>query len=194
MTNGSLNKFRFNFWLPYFAILLLLIPILIWQQFIFLAKLSGIITLVGLLVALRQWFTVARQINHRVERYVLNTNELYLLESILPSFKSWSVSDQKVLKDQLGIVLSEIRFSGESELQDKFTVVLQLVLANWGEGYTNKQNWLLDFKANENTCNLELNNLTITSIPTNATFTLRSPEHALQDSALLELKEKLKNL
>jgi hypothetical protein len=194
MTNGSLNKFRFNFWLPYFAILLLLIPILIWQQFIFLAKLSGIITLVGLLVALRQWFTVARQINHRVERYVLNTNELYLLESILPSFKSWSVSDQKVLKDQLGIVLSEIRFSGESELQDKFTVVLQLVLANWGEGYTNKQNWLLDFKANENTCNLELDNLTITSIPTNATFTLRSPEHALQDSALLELKEKLKNL
>jgi hypothetical protein len=194
MTNGSLNKFRFNFWLPYFAILLLLIPILIWQQFIFLAKLSGIITLVGLLVALRQWFTVARQINHRVERYVLNTNELYLLESILPSFKSWSVSDQKVLKDQLGIVLSEIRFSGESELQDKFTVVLQLVLANWGEGYTNKQNWLLDFKANENTCNLELDNLTITSILTNATFTLRSPEHALQDSALLELKEKLKNL
>jgi hypothetical protein len=194
MTNGSLNKFRFNFWLPYFAILLLLIPILIWQQFIFLAKLSGIITLVGLLVALRQWFTVARQINHRVERYVLNTNELYLLESILPSFKSWSVSDQKVLKDQLGIVLSEIRFSGESELQDKFTVVLQLVLANWGEGYTNKQNWLLDFKANENTCNLELDNLTITSIPTNATFTLRSPEHALQDTALLELKEKLKNL
>ena len=194
MTSGSLNKFRFNFWLPYFAILLLLIPILIWQQFIFLAKLSGIITLVGLLVALRQWFTVARQINHRVERYVLNTNELYLLESILPSFKSWSVSDQKVLKDQLGIVLSEIRFSGESELQDKFTVVLQLVLANWGEGYTNKQNWLLDFKANENTCNLELDNLTITCIPTNATFTLRSPEHALQDSALLELKEKLKNL
>ena len=125
---------------------------------------------------------------------MLNTNELYLLESILPSFKSWSVSDQKVLKDQLGIVLSEIRFSGESELQDKFTVVLQLVLANWGEGYTNKQNWLLDFKANENTCNLELDNLTITSIPTNATFTLRSPEHALQDSALLELKEKLKNL
>jgi len=194
MTNGSLNKFRFNFWLPYFAILLLLIPILIWQEFIFLAKLSGIVTLVGLLVALRQWFTVARQINHRVERYVLNTNELYLLESILPSFKLWSVSDQKVLKDQLGIVLSEIRFSGDSELQDKFTVVLQLVLAKWGEGYSNKQNWLLDFKANENTCNLEVNNLTITSIPTNATFTLRTPEQALEHSALLELKEKLKNL
>ena len=194
MTSGSLNKFRFNFWLPYFAILLLLIPILIWQEFIFLAKLSGIITLLGLLVALRQWFAVARKINNRVERYVLNTNELYLLESILPAFKSWSVSDQKVLKDQLGIVLSEIRFSGDSELQDKFTAVLQLVLANWGEGYSNKQNWLLDFKANENACNLEVNNLSITSIPTNATFTLRTPEQALEHSSLLELKEKLKNL
>ncbi|MEY3682121.1 MAG: hypothetical protein RLZZ289_645, partial [Bacteroidota bacterium] len=94
MTNGSLNKFRFNFWLPYFAILLLLIPILIWQEFIFLAKLSGIITLLGLLVALKQWFSVARQINNRVERHLLNTNELYILESILPAFKSWSVADQ----------------------------------------------------------------------------------------------------
>jgi hypothetical protein len=39
-----------------------------------------------------------------------------------------------------------------------------------------------------------VNNLTITSIPTNATFTLRTPEQALEHSALLELKEKLKNL
>jgi hypothetical protein len=194
MTSGSLNKFRFSFWLPYFAILLLLIPILIWQEFIFLAKLSGIITLLGLLVALKQWFSVARQINNRVERYILNINELYILESILPAFKSWSVADQKVLKDQLGIVLSEIRFSGQSELQDKFTAAVQLVLASWGTGYINKQAWSLDFNINENACELFVNNQAITKLSTAATFSLRTPEQALQHSALHELKEKLKNL
>lgn len=194
MTNGSLNKFRFNFWLPYFAILLLLIPILIWQEFILLAKLSGIVTLIGLLVALKQWFTVARQINNRVERHLLNTNELYILESILPAFKSWSVADQKILKDQLGIVLSEIRFTGQSELQDKFNAALQIVLASWGAGYINKQAWLLDFNANESTCELVVNNQVIIKLSTVATFSMRTSEQAQQHSALHELKEKLKNL
>lgn len=194
MTNGSLNKFRFNFWLPYFAILLLLIPILIWQEFILLAKLSGIVTLIGLLVALKQWFTVARQINNRVERHLLNTNELYILESILPAFKSWSVADQKILKDQLGIVLSEIRFAGQSELQDKFNAALQIVLASWGAGYINKQAWLLDFNANESICELVVNNQVIIKLSTEATFSMRTPEQAQQHSALHELKEKLKNL
>ena len=194
MTSGSLNKFRFSFWLPYFAILLLLIPILIWQEFIFLAKLSGIITLLGLLVALKQWFSVARQINNRVERHLLNTNELYILESILPAFKSWSVADKKVLKDQLGIVLSEIRFAGQSELQDKFNAALQIVLASWGAGYINKQAWLLDFNANESTCELVVNNQVIIKLSTAATFSMRTSEQAQQHSALHELKEKLKNL
>lgn len=194
MTSGSLNKFRFSFWLPYFAILLLLIPILIWQEFIFLAKLSGIITLLGLLVALKQWFSVARQINNRVERHLLNTNELYILESILPAFKSWSVADQKVLKDQLGIVLSEIRFAGQSELQDKFNAALQIVLASWGAGYINKQAWLLDFNANESICELVVNNQVIIKLSTEATFSMRTPEQAQQHSVLHELKEKLKNL
>ncbi len=194
MTNGSLNKFHFNFWLPFFAILLLLIPVLIWQEFIFIAKLSGIAILIGLLVALKQWFAVARQINQRTERYVLNTNERFLIESILPSFKTWSKTDQKILLDQLGIAMTELKFSGDSSLEDKIKVILQLVLATWGDGYLYKQDWLLAFEADTNKTVLYINDVYITELNVSLASLHFSPSATITDSVLLELNKKIKNL
>jgi hypothetical protein len=194
MTNGSLNKFHFNFWLPFFAILLLLIPVLIWQQMFLMAKLSGIVILIGLLIALKQWFAVARQINNRKERYIINTNERFIIESLLPSFKSWSKSDQAVLTDQLGIALTELNFTGESSFDDKFKVALQIVVATWGGGYTNKQQWLLAFNSSEKNCSLYINEdlkMLLTLSPDAIQF---SPTAPLTDSTIIELAEKLKNL
>ncbi len=194
MTNGSLNKFHFNFWLPFFAILLLFIPVLIWQEFIFLAKLSGIGLLIGLLIALKQWFAVARQINQRKERYVLNTNERFLIETILPSFKTWSKTDQTILTDQLGIALSELKFSGESSLEDKIKVILQLILATWGDGYLYKQDWILAFDAHAKNSKLYIKDAFITELNTSVANIHFSPSTTTTDSVLLELNKKIKNL
>lgn len=194
MTNGLLNKFHFNFWLPFFAILLLLIPVLIWQEFIFTAKLTGIALLVGLLIALKQWFAVARQINQRKERYVLNTNERFLIENILPSFKSWSKADQTILTDQLGIALTELKFSGESSLEDKIKVIVQLILATWGDGYLYKQDWVLAFDANAKHSKLYIKDAFIMELNTSLVSLHFSPSAAISDSVLLELNKKIKNL
>lgn len=194
MTNGLLNKFHFNFWLPFFAILLLLIPVLIWQEFIFTAKLTGIALLVGLLIALKQWFAVARQINQRKERYVLNTNERFLIENILPSFKSWSKADQTILTDQLGIALTELKFSGESSLEDKIKVIVQLILATWGDGYLYKQDWVLAFDADAKHSKLYIKDAFIMELNTSLVSLHFSPSAAISDSVLLELNKKIKNL
>lgn len=194
MTNGSLNKFHFNFWLPFFAILLLLIPVLIWQEFILIAKLSGIALLIGLLIALKQWFAVARQINQRTERYALNTNQRFLIESILPSFKTWSKKDQTILIDQLGIALTELKFSGESSLDDKIKVILQLVLATWGEGYLYKQDWILAFDPDLKNSKLFIKDAFITDLNPSIVHIDFSPSAATTDSVLLELITKMKNL
>lgn len=194
MTNGLLNKFHFNFWLPFFAILLLLIPVLIWQEFIFTAKLTGIALLVGLLIALKQWFAVARQINQRKERYVLNTNERFLIENILPSFKSWSKADQTILTDQLGIALTELKFSGESSLEDKIKVIVQLILATWGDGYLYKQDWVLAFDADAKHSKLYIKDSFIMELNTSLVSLHFSPTAAISDSVLLELNKKIKNL
>jgi hypothetical protein len=143
MTNGSLNSYRFSFWLPLFAVLLILIPISIWSGFIMLAKICGISVLVLLLFALRQWFALARTINKRVERIQLSTNDLFLLQQLIPSYKKWSGADQRIFIDQLGLFLAEVQFKGSWEPKAQFSIGAAVILATWGSGYTNKQHWVL---------------------------------------------------
>jgi hypothetical protein len=143
MTNGSLNSYRFSFWLPLFAVLLILIPISIWSGLIILAKISGISVLLFLLVALRQWFAIARSSNERVERIQLTTNDIYLLQQLVPSYKRWSNTDQRVFSDQIGLFLAEVQFKGHWESKDQFSVAIATTLATWDIGYVSKQNWVL---------------------------------------------------
>ena len=106
MTNGSLNNYRFSFWLPLFAGLLILIPICIWSGLISLAKFLGVSVLLLLIFAMRKWFQLARLQNNRVARIELTTNDLFMLKQINPAYLSWSVSDQRVLIDQIGLFLA----------------------------------------------------------------------------------------
>lgn len=145
MTNGSQNSYRFTFWLSLFAALLVFVPIAILSGFILLAKIIGISLLVLLIIAMRNWFRLARKKNNRVERIQLNANDLFLLYQIIPAFKSWSVSDQRILTDQIGLFLAEVRFVGPWSSKAQLTVALVSALASWESGYTNKQHWTLHY-------------------------------------------------
>jgi hypothetical protein len=142
MTNGSLNSYRFYFWIPLFAGLLILIPIFIWSGFIFLAKIIGFSILILLLVAMRNWFALARTNNNRVARVQLSTNDLFLLRQIIPFFNNWSNSEQRILTDQMGLFLAEVKFQGAWTPKAQFTMALAVAVANWDAGYTNKQEWV----------------------------------------------------
>ena len=133
MTNGSLNSYRFSFWIPLFAGLLILVPVFIWSGFIFVAKIDGFVVLFLLLVAMRKWFALARTNNNRVERVQLSTNDLFLLQQIIPSFKHLPSSAQRILTDQIGLFLAEAQF----------TIGVTVALATWDAGYLNKQHWVL---------------------------------------------------
>jgi hypothetical protein len=143
MTNGSLNSYRFSFWLPLFAGLLMLVPIFIWSGFISLAKIDGFAILILLLLAMRKWFALARTNNNRVERVQLSTNDLFLLQQIIPAFKNWPSSKQRILTDQLGLFLAEVQFSGVWTPKAQFTTGVAAALATWDAGYINKQQWVL---------------------------------------------------
>lgn len=142
MTNGLQNSYRFSFWLPLFAVLLILIPVFIGLELIGLAKFSGIAVLVLLLVALRKWFALARTNNNRVERIMLTTNDMFMLKQLLPVYSKLSSDDQRILTDQLGLFLAEVQFKGEWSPKAIFSVGMLAVLATWQEGYQNKQNWV----------------------------------------------------
>ena len=142
MTNGSLNSYRFYFWIPLFAGLLILIPIFIWSGFISLAKIDGFVVLILLLLAMRNWFALARTNNNRVARVQLSTNDLFLLRQIIPSFNNWPSSEQRILTDQIGLCLAEVQFKGTWTSKAQFVIALAVALATWDSGYINKQEWV----------------------------------------------------
>lgn len=143
MTNGSPSSYHFSIWLFIFAGILFCIPLFIWFEFIVLAKICGVTVLVLLLFAMRRWFALARINNNRVERKILSTNELYVLQQVLPLFKRLTARQQRILKDQLGLFLAEVRFNGDWPQKTQFSVGLLVVLSTWETGYINKQNWQL---------------------------------------------------
>jgi hypothetical protein len=143
MTNGSLNNYRFSFWLPLFAGLLILIPICIWSGLISLAKFLGVSVLLLLIFAMRKWFQLARLQNNRIARIELTTNDLFMLKQINPAYLSWSGSDQRVLIDQIGLFLAEVRFQGPWTPKAQLTVAFMSVCATWNSSYTNRQHWTL---------------------------------------------------
>ena len=149
MTNGSLNSYRFYFWIPLFAGLLILIPIFIWSGFISLAKIDGFVVLILLLVAMRNWFALARTNNNRVERIQLSANDLFLLQQIIPSFKNWPAAEQRILVDQIGLFLAEVQFKGSWTPKAQFTIGVAVALATWDLGYINKQQWVLCASEND---------------------------------------------
>lgn len=149
MTNGSLNSYRFSFWIPLFAGLLILVPVFIWSGFISLAKIDGFAVLLLLLVAMRKWFSLARTNNNRVERIQLSANDLFLLQQIIPSFKNWPAAEQRILVDQIGLFLAEVQFKGTWTSKAQFTIGVAVALATWDHGYINKQQWVLCTSEND---------------------------------------------
>lgn len=166
MTNGLLSNYRFSFWLPLFAGLLILIPICIWSGLIGLAKFLGVSVLLLLIFAMRKWFQLARLQNNRLARIQLTTNDLFILKQINPAYLSWSSSDQRVLIDQIGLFLAEVRFSGPWTPKEQLAVAFMSICATWNSSYTNRQHWTLCYK-DAATFYLEQAPYTVYSIPLN---------------------------
>jgi Ca2+/Na+ antiporter len=192
MTNGSLNSYRFSFWIPLFAGLLILVPVFIWSGFISLAKIDGFAVLLLLLVAMRKWFSLARTNNNRVERIQLSANDLFLLQQIIPSFKNWPAAEQRILVDQIGLFLAEVQFKGTWTSKAQFTIGVAVALATWDHGYINKQQWVLCTSEND-TYYIDQNPTAILKTPVFAS-SAKSLSALLDSESVLALKKVIQGL
>ena len=106
MSNTKNLKYRFPFWIAVFFCLLILVPIGIMLNVIIVAKVAGILATILLIIAIRFWFSVAKNRNKKIDRIILNTNDIFTLMQLFPIFKLWSKSDMHILKDRIGIILA----------------------------------------------------------------------------------------
>jgi len=109
-------KYRFPLWLTIFFLLLILIPILIFSNYLSAAKLIGIFCLILVIVALRIWLRISRINSSKVERLVLNNNQIFDLERRYPFLRTLKNANRQILFHRTGLVLAELAFISDDEM------------------------------------------------------------------------------
>ena len=113
--NKNRVNYRFPLWLTVIFLLLILVPCAILTNQIILAKLSGLLCLLIVIVALRFWFRAAKLNSNVRDRVIINRNDWFDLERLYPSLYKWSKMDVSILKDRIGLVLANVEMRRNKE-------------------------------------------------------------------------------
>jgi len=135
----SFKNYHFKIWVPFLFLLLALVPILIISGFVLLAKISGILCLFSLLIALWYWKVVAKNLNNKVLPVSINLNDTYFLEKNLLCYKSLNSFDKKTFNSRLGLFLAEIKSENTSDVniskEDWLCLASIIVVLFWDRDY-----------------------------------------------------------
>jgi len=170
MTNESLRvnsqskpllRYRFPLWLTIFFLLLILIPILIFSNQFYLAKISGISCLILVIVALRIWLKISRVNSSKVERVVLNYNQIYDLERKYSFLKTLSNSNRQVLFHRTGLLLAELIFIADDELtlSEKIELAFNFSILFFDDEYKSLRGLTIEISKSESNKDISLESL-----------------------------------
>ena len=106
----NLKSFGFIPWLIFFFVALVSIPVFIWFDFLWIAKLLGISVTVTLVVVLRIWLYRLGKLG-KSPRVSLNANEVYDLNRFIPALASLPGSEQRAFQHRIGLVMSKVTVS-----------------------------------------------------------------------------------
>ena len=133
--NKTRVNYRFPLWLTVIFLLLVLVPCAILSNYILVAKISGLLCLLVVIVALRFWFRAAKLNSNVKDRVILNNNDWFDLERLYPSIYRWNKGEVSILKDRIGLMLAntEIR-NRENELctrKEAIEIAFQFCVYYW---------------------------------------------------------------
>lgn len=139
--NKNRVNYRFPLWLTVIFLLLILVPCAILSNQIVLAKLSGLLCLLVVIVALRFWFRAAKLNSNVRDRVIINKNDWFDLERLYPSLYKWSKTDVSILKDRIGLLLANVEMRrSKDELcsrAEAIEMAFQFCVYNWSEDSVN---------------------------------------------------------
>ncbi len=139
-------SYRFPFWLTVIFLSLFSVPLFALMNFILLAKISGLISLLVVIIALRLWLRITRLNSNRQERVILNKNVIFDLERNYPFLLNMKSNEKKELFDRTGLILAEARFiSGDQFLDFSIAtdIAFNMTVAMYGLPYLNLKGLLV---------------------------------------------------
>jgi hypothetical protein len=101
---------KFIIWIAVFALLLTSIPLLILLDYYLLAKILGFIVVILTTVAIRFWIAKANKSKILKGTVVLNVNDRFELEQLLPIYKTMSGIHKKNFERNVSVLLSDLSF------------------------------------------------------------------------------------
>jgi hypothetical protein len=145
--NKNRVNYRFPLWLTVIFLLLILVPCAILSNLIVLAKLSGLLCLLVVIVALRFWFRAAKLNSNVRDRVIINKNDWFDLERLYPSIYKWSKTDVSIIKDRIGLLLANVEMRrSKDELcsrAEAIEMAFQFCVYNWSEDSVNLEDLYL---------------------------------------------------
>jgi len=151
--NKNRVNYRFPIWLTVIFLLLILVPCAILTNYIVLAKISGLVCLLVVIVALRFWFRAAKLNSNTRDRVLINANDWFDLERLYPSLFKWNKMDVSILKDRIGLLLAnvEIRRSKEElcTRSEAIEIAFQFCVYYWGDDYVHTDDAFLYIDADK---------------------------------------------
>lgn len=146
LTTTTFSYYFFG-WITVLFVLIFSVPLFIYSDLIILAKLSGVLSIVVLLVALSFWKQVSRKRNKIKDRVVLTVNELYWIDKHIFWFKLLSREEQKIIKNRMGIFLSYTKIvNGDEDKNRLLYLALFDTLFFWEDVQPNYQVKLITVK------------------------------------------------
>lgn len=150
MIFNKIKEYRFSFWIAVFSFLLIAIPIsVIYLKSMSLAKFFGILLVILLILALKIWFSVAKNRNDIVPRVVLNKNDLFDLNKDFKDFLTLSASNRDILVNRIGLLLSKVKFVDASntllDRRNAVRVAYTYVCLNTGQDFKVNTDWVFLF-------------------------------------------------
>jgi Mlc titration factor MtfA (ptsG expression regulator) len=134
-------KSRFLPWILIFFVFLMLIPVLAMNDRIGTAKVIGVLTVIGVSVALSIWRKQTKVRNQRMSRIQLNLNDCFWLKKHIAFYAALSKVDQKIFEDRLRLFLSDVLITDvENEDIEKdicLYVASSAIITFWGLPYWN---------------------------------------------------------
>jgi hypothetical protein len=137
--NKNRVNYRFPLWLTVIFLLLILVPCAILTNQIVLAKISGLVCLLVVIVALRFWFRAAKLNSNTRDRVLINANDWFDLERLYPSLYKWNKMDVSILKDRIGLLLANVEMRRSKEelctRSEAIEIAFQFCVYYWGDDY-----------------------------------------------------------
>lgn len=115
------KSYFFSLWISVLFFLVFSVPFLLASNFIFLAKLNGVLSLLVLLVALNFWKKVSRNRNKVKTRIELTVNDTFYLKNQFQWFNLLSKENQRIIENRIGLFLGYTKINSSINIcRDQF--------------------------------------------------------------------------